>query len=154
VFGASPEPSPPFKGPSPFSSVLVCCVAPVSNPASCTTPPPNTPNRPNPLKQSINPVELSKAERGYCAVLWLNSALIPEQTALILAQGSLPPACQQICNRSAPGVRDAARGTDGPGPPSAVTPGTPWPRGRAWDDGVLPCICVVALTKGSGAGDI
>lgn len=136
----------------------LCCVAPVSSPASCSTPPNNTPNRPNPLKQSINPAELGKAERGYCAVPWLNSALIPEQTALILAQGSLPPACQQICKRSAPGVRDVAWGTDGPGPPSAghpraVHPGMLWPGGRMCEDGVSPCSCEDAVAEGNGPGD-
>lgn len=138
-FGASPEPSQPVEASHPFGSVLVCRVAPVSNPASCSTPPPPTPNRPNPLKQTINPAELSKAERGYCTALWLNSALIPEQTALILARGSLPPAHQPICKRSAPWVRDGPTwGTDGPGPPSAGTPGMLWPPGRAREDGVSP----------------
>lgn len=74
-----------------FGSVPVCRVAPAKQPHIPQHPHP-TPNRPNPLKQSLNPGELSEAERGSCAVPWLKSALIPERTALIPERGSLPPA--------------------------------------------------------------
>lgn len=110
-FGATLEPSKP-PGPT-FGSVF--CTAPARQPLIPQHPP--TPNRPNPLKQSLNPGELSEAERGSCTVPWLNSALIPEQTALIPEHGSLPPPARGS-------VSDRHRGsdTDGPGP-SSLSPG-------------------------------